>query len=273
MKQNRDRVLRWMAVSEGGYVNHPKDPGGATNMGVTQNTYNAFRKASGLDIKSVRSITRVEADEIFAKQYMDTVRFDELPSGVDYAMADYSVNSGPSRAIKDLQRVLEVEPDGVIGKMTLSALAVRDEEEVIVELCKRRMAFLRSLKTWKTFGKGWQARVEGKSSGIQTDDVGVVDRAVMLSRASSIANMAPPIEIPEPVISAAKVGKGLATDVGANSILTSMLKEPASIVPVISAIAPLLQGQGPLQIAMSIAIVAVTGFTIYRLILRETKAT
>lgn len=260
MRQNREKVLRWMNISEGGYVNHPDDPGGATNMGVTQRTYDAFRSSQGLPKRPVRQLSRAEADEIFSKQYMDPVSFDELPSGLDYAMADYSVNSGPAKAIKDLQRVLGVSADGVMGKITLTALAERNVEDVIVDLCSGRMKFLRGLKTWKTFGKGWSARVEGAKAGVQTDDIGVVDRAVMLARQE--ADIPAPVRIKD-------VGKGVSEDVGAKVVLASMLKEPATLVPALGAVGPLLTGQGPVQIALAVAIVGVTALFIFKILKRE----
>ena len=95
---NTAKVLKWMGLSEGGYVNHPDDPGGATNFGVTQATWDRVRKSKGLAPKSVKHLKKSEADDIFEKFYLHPVMFDKLPSGLDYTMADFSVNSGPSRA-------------------------------------------------------------------------------------------------------------------------------------------------------------------------------
>lgn len=151
-----DLVLRW----EGGYVNHPKDPGGATNLGVTQKTLSSWlgRPAS---IAEVKALTPVKVSPIYKKQYWDKVAGDDLPEGLDYAVFDYAVNSGPSKAIKDLQKVLGVAADGIIGINTLRAVEGRNPADLIVKLCDLRMAFLRRLKTWKTFGKGWERRVNG----------------------------------------------------------------------------------------------------------------
>ncbi|NEI52730.1 N-acetylmuramidase [Rhizobium leguminosarum] len=160
-KASLSRVL----VSEGGFVDHPKDPGGATFQGVTQRTYDAYRRGKGLKLRSVRSMTEGERDEIYRRQYWDAVQGDNLPAGVDYVMFDGCTNSGPKQSIKWLQRALGSAYtgaiDGVIGLATLAALnAVDDVAALIGRICDRRLAFLRALDTWPTFGKGWQGRVQ-----------------------------------------------------------------------------------------------------------------
>src|SRR5690606_31875174 len=100
-----------------------------------------------------------EAGKIYRAQYWDTVRGNELPDGLDYAMFDYAINSGPARAIKELQRVLNVSADGVIGVQTLAAVAEANTANLITALMDRRLAFLKGLKTWPTFGRGWSRRV------------------------------------------------------------------------------------------------------------------
>tara|TARA_R110000772_G_scaffold99174_2_gene198863 strand:- start:19974 stop:20837 length:864 start_codon:yes stop_codon:yes gene_type:complete len=158
---NFNRALTAVLVHEGGYVNHPRDPGGATNKGITYRTYNAWRKSQGQKPRDVRNITDKEVAAIYKKQYWDAVKADELPSGLDNAVFDYAVNSGPGRAAKDLQRVLGVTPDGSVGSNTLAAAKGKDASASVNQLCDRRMAFFRSLKTWGTFGKGWTRRLVG----------------------------------------------------------------------------------------------------------------
>ncbi len=161
MKNTFPAALKAVLAHEGGYVNHPKDPGGATNKGVTQAVYDAFRKRSGLPVKSVRSISDYEVATIYRKQYWDAVKGDDLPAGVDYAVFDYAVNSGVSRATEALQKALGVNADGVIGQITLHAAETADRLKIINLICDGRMAFLRRLSTFKTFGKGWTSRVSG----------------------------------------------------------------------------------------------------------------
>lgn len=157
---NFDRALPLVLKHEGGYVNHPKDPGGATNKGVTQATYNAWRRGKGQATQDVRLITSAEVAAIYRRQYWDAVRCDDLPPGVDYAAFDYAVNSGPGRAAKDLQRTVGASPDGSIGANTIAAVMASGTPAVVAaRLCDRRLTFLKGLKTWATFGKGWARRV------------------------------------------------------------------------------------------------------------------
>lgn len=182
MKQNYLIIQPWILAYEGGFVNHPKDPGGATNQGATQRTYDAYRRRIGHATQSVRLIDNVERDTIYRVQYWDAIRGDDLPSGVDAAVYDFAVNSGPSRAAKYLQRIAGVKQDGVIGLQTLDAVARLDPVVVIDRLCEARMTFLRGLKTWGTFGKGWSRRVVGERIGTQDGDIGILDRATVLAR-------------------------------------------------------------------------------------------
>jgi lysozyme family protein len=153
--------LKLVLVHEGGYVNHPADPGGATMKGVTQAVYDAYRRRGGEALRSVRMITNVELQAIYRDQYWRTIHADEMPEGVDYCLFDYAVNSGAGRAVKDLQRALGCKVDGVVGMGTLSALAAADDARLVNDVCDRRLRFLKSLRTWKIFGKGWAGRVAG----------------------------------------------------------------------------------------------------------------
>jgi lysozyme family protein len=159
MKDNFKNALERVLASEGGFVNHPKDPGGPTNRGITIATFSAF-KHRACTVDELKAISESDVAAIYRLQYWNTVKGDDLPSGLDYAMFDYAVNSGPGRAVKDLQRVIGALPDGVMGAMTLQAIKARDASQIIAALCDRRLAFLKTLKTWSTFGKGWGARVE-----------------------------------------------------------------------------------------------------------------
>ena len=194
MRANLDIVQQWLAMSEGGYVNHPKDPGGATNMGVTQRVYSHWLTGRGMADRSVIGITKHEAERIFKDQYYTPVRFDDLPSGLDYAMADYSVNSGPMRAAKDLQRVLrdlghDIAVDGHIGAGTMAALAKEPDTAVVINsLVNRRWAFMRSLRHFSSFQNGWRRRLFGTEKGIQDWDTGVLDRATRMASGKAIAS-------------------------------------------------------------------------------------
>ena len=158
MKSNFEDCLAHVLASEGGFVNHPKDPGGATNRGVTQAVYNAYRKIRGRGMQSVKFITDDELRAIYKFQYWDKVQGDFLPTGLDYAVFDFAVNSGVGRAAKYLQAVLGVAQDGQIGARTLAAIT--KPVNTINALSDRRMGFLRNLRTFLTFGKGWSRRVQ-----------------------------------------------------------------------------------------------------------------
>lgn len=170
---------------EGGYVNHPRDPGGATNRGVIQRVYDAYRKRKGRPVQSVRNITDDEVAEIYKKQYWDNIKGDSLPTGVDYAVFDFGVNSGPARAARYLQRVVGVPQDGIIGVVTLTAveaMARTQLEKLIAQYCADRLAFVSNLSTFDVFGKGWTRRIVGAKSGYQANDTGVIDYAIAMAK-------------------------------------------------------------------------------------------
>jgi lysozyme family protein len=152
--------MRTVLVFEGGKVDNPNDPGGRTNQGVIQRVYDGWRRRKSLPLRSVYQMEDAERDDIYRNQYWAAVRGDDLPAGVDLAVYDGAVNSGPAQAIKWLQRALGVAVDGHIGAATLRALdECTDMDALIEKICARRLAFMQSLRTWGTFGKGWARRV------------------------------------------------------------------------------------------------------------------
>jgi lysozyme family protein len=168
MRNNSTQVLKWLSLSEGGYVNDPKDPGGPTNRGITERVWHSWQQNNGREQSSIKLITRKEADRIFVEQYFNPVWFNRLPPGLDYCLADYSVNSGPARAVKELQRVLNsrskagLTVDGVMGNNTLAALKEDDDTVILITtICSNRLKFMRSLRHWKRFKNGWTSRVNG----------------------------------------------------------------------------------------------------------------
>jgi len=156
--KNYNEALRLVLKHEGGYTNHPSDPGGPTNFGITIHDYRRYINKNGtaLDVKNMKL---VQAAKIYKEKYWDIQHCDEMPSGVDYAMFDYGVNSGVGRSQKVIQRILKVQVDGIIGAKTLAALKAQDPQFIILAICKERLGFLRALHTWPVFGKGWGRRV------------------------------------------------------------------------------------------------------------------
>lgn len=158
--QKYAEALRRVLVHEGGYANHPNDPGGETMKGVTYRVYNAYRQRKGLPPRSVRYISEQEIQEIYRLQYWNQCRADDLPAGIDYVVFDGAVNSGPKQSIIWLQAALGLPIDGVMGEATLSAAQNNfDHDQLVANICARRMGFLQRLNTWGTFGTGWTSRV------------------------------------------------------------------------------------------------------------------
>jgi lysozyme family protein len=147
-----------MLAHEGGYNCNPRDPGGMTNLGVTKATWEAYVDHDVTET-DMRALTPAKVAPLYKTHYWDAVRGDELPSGVDFAMFDFAVNSGPVRAIRTLQSSLAVTSDGMIGPRTMKAVSLSAPGVVIDNLCHERAEFLNRLSTFKTFGRGWIRRV------------------------------------------------------------------------------------------------------------------
>ncbi|MGL6208713.1 MAG: glycoside hydrolase family 108 protein [Paracoccaceae bacterium] len=158
MKDNFPFCLKEVLKHEGGWADHPSDPGGATMKGITIGTYRQW-KGRSVTKAELRAISDEEVAAIYKRNYWDKVRGDDLPSGLDFVAFDPAVNSGPSRGAKWLQSALGVTADGKIGPKTLAEAKDADAATAIKAACNARMSFLRSLKTWPTFGKGWSRRV------------------------------------------------------------------------------------------------------------------
>lgn len=155
MKENYDAALTAVLRYEGGKVDHPKDPGGRTAFGVTQATYDAWREKHGLMRQDVFKIAHSEVAAIYRTEYWDKICGDDLPDGLDFAVFDFAVNSGVSRAAKYLQSLVGVSQDGVIGPKTILAA----KSYLANKLTDKRLGFLKGLPTWDTFGRGWSNRI------------------------------------------------------------------------------------------------------------------
>ena len=158
MLSNWDNAFKLMLKSEGGFVNHPSDPGGMTNLGVTKATWENWVGRES-DEAEMRGLTPEKVEPLYKKKFWDAVRSDELPVGLDYLMFDFAVNAGAGRAIKTLQTAVGVTPDGGFGPMTMAAVQAVDPVELIERFSQAKEDFYRSLTTFATFGKGWLNRV------------------------------------------------------------------------------------------------------------------
>lgn len=151
-------TLQW----EGGFVNHPHDPGGATNRGITQATYNAFRKAQRLALRTVAKLTNQELEEIYRSRYWRPSGADRVPFEVAIALFDFAVNSGVSRAVRYLQREVGAAQDGKFGSNTEAAVFQVFQKRgmsVVRSYIDAREQFLRGLRTFRHFGRGWMNRI------------------------------------------------------------------------------------------------------------------
>jgi len=163
--KNLDKALALIFGHEGEFSNRSlkDDPGGATMYGITAATLGAYRKLGRkATAAEVKALTAGEAREIMVSQYARPIRFDDLPSGLDYAVLDFAINSGPAQAVRTLQRCLDVDADGIMGAHTLAAIGKADLPALIRAYCSARMAYLRDLKNWGANARGWTIRVTGQ---------------------------------------------------------------------------------------------------------------
>jgi lysozyme family protein len=161
MQSNFNESLAMLLVHEGGFSNHNQDPGGVTNLGVTMKVWEEW-VGHPVDEKQMRALTQQDVAPLYKRKYWDACRADELVSGLDYAVFDFAVNSGVGRSIKTLQACVGVIADGGFGSSTMAAVSQFKGESaktLITEFCDKRLNFLKSLKTFAVFGKGWENRV------------------------------------------------------------------------------------------------------------------
>jgi lysozyme family protein len=157
MKENFDKCLEMLLHHEGGFVNHPDDPGGMTNLGVTKAVYDDFIGRESTE-DEMRALTPADVAPIYKKKYWDKVRGDDLPSGLDWSVFDWAVNSGTGRSAKALQKIIGAKADGAIGPKTLAQVEEHDPEDVVRLMYEVRQEFYEGLRTFATFGRGWSRR-------------------------------------------------------------------------------------------------------------------
>ena len=158
MVNNFEKSLALVLKHEGKFVNHKDDPGGMTNLGVTQNAWRDW-VGHGVDEATMKSLTVDMVAPLYHLKYWNACLCNQLPSGVDYLVFDFAINAGPSRAIKTIQRALKITADGVIGPVTIKAIKGANAEDFITDFTHAKEVFYRSLSTFNIFGKGWLNRV------------------------------------------------------------------------------------------------------------------
>lgn len=158
MNENFGLAFYALLKHEGGFVNHPKDPGGMTNLGVTKRAWEDY-VGHPVDEAQMRALTPETVETFYRERYWDVIGADSLPSGVDYCVFDCAVNSGPRQAVRLLQRAARIKDDGILGPNTLNAVRGMDPRLLISRYTAARLDFLQKLPTFTTFGKGWVRRV------------------------------------------------------------------------------------------------------------------
>ena len=145
-----DRLMK----HEGGYVNHPKDPGGETMWGVTKRVAVAHGYHGPM-----RQLPKATAQKIADKSYWQAIHGDELPRAVAWQVVDAAYNHGNRNAVKFLQRAIGANDDGIIGPKTLAPVKAMDQNDIVFKFNAERLEFYTKLGTWATFGRGWTRRI------------------------------------------------------------------------------------------------------------------
>ena len=160
---NFDECLKLILHHEGGYVNHPKDPGGETNMGVTKRVYEKWCMENDLQQKDMKDLEFDDVAPIYKTEYWDRVKGDDLHPALALCVFDFGVNAGTGRAAKYLQKIVNAKADGAIGPATLRKVGMATEaygiKNMVEKYQENRQKYYEKLKHFKTFGRGWTRRV------------------------------------------------------------------------------------------------------------------
>ena len=151
---NFDTAFDLLITHEGGFSNHPDDPGGATMYGITEKV----ARANGYT-GAMRDLTLDFSKSIYRKSYWDACRCDQMPDTLRYPLFDAAVNSGPGQAIKWLQSAVGVKADGAIGPVTQQAVNMAAPQPTRQKMIGNRLRFMTELANWPSFSKGWARRI------------------------------------------------------------------------------------------------------------------
>jgi len=158
VKENFQTSLNLVLDHEKGFSDYPFDAGGMTNLGVTKKTWEAWLKRP-VDEAEMRSLTPEKVAPLYKIKYWDACKCDQLPLGIDYAVFDFAVNAGVSRASKTMQATLGTAADGIVGPATIGVATNADPDEFLEKFSKLKEQFYRSLQLFDVWGKGWLRRV------------------------------------------------------------------------------------------------------------------
>lgn len=154
-----DAAFKALIDHEGGYVNHPKDPGGETRFGITKRSYPHL---------NIRDLTLDDARAIYRRDFWDRLQCDALPLAARFQVFDAAVNSGPGNAVRWLQAAAGVAQDGLIGPATRQAVDAMHPAALVARFNAARLLFMTSLSTWPTFSRGWARRIAANLQEVQS---------------------------------------------------------------------------------------------------------
>jgi len=157
MTNNFKECLELLLKSEGGWVNHPKDPGGETNLGVTKRVWEEW---VGHPVESLKKLTKEDVAPLYEQKYWRPCYCEVLPRGLDFVVFSMGVNAGPGRSVKLLQSAIGILPDGIIGPRTRALISSSNGADIVAKFSEVRREYYKSLKTFPIFGRGWLARVD-----------------------------------------------------------------------------------------------------------------
>jgi lysozyme family protein len=165
VEKKMEKFLKIILKFEGGFVNHPADRGGVTNKGITQEVYDMYRKRMGHPIQTVRYIEDREVAEIYRKSYWERAGCHLVnDERLQLLLFDFAVNSGVSRASKELQKLVGVVVDGDIGAKTAAAVNAENQNRLVARYLMVRIEFFYSIvgknPSQNVFLNGWLNRVE-----------------------------------------------------------------------------------------------------------------
>lgn len=253
MKENFEKAYARVLVYEGGKADNPADPGGRTYRGITQRTYDRKRISLRQTKRDVWLASDDEIRLIYKEDYWDRIGGDFLPAGVDFVLFDCAVNSGIAQSAKWAQRAAGAPVDGDFGPTTRQKIDENEDNDLLIaDILSRRLAMMKSLKTWKSFGKGWSARVANVQKIGQawaTGSVGPapVNVSVEGGNAKALAS-----DIKAPIVS-----------VNAAQIAAATSGAAATVTEATDAIAPLADTFSWLKTAFVLLTVAGVGLAIF----------
>lgn len=150
--------LAFTLKQEGGFVDNPADPGGATNFGITLATLRDYTRWASASVEDLKRLDNPTISSIYLNLYWRPMNCDYYPPGVDLMVFDFGVNAGPGRSVKILQDVAGTDVDGNPGLRTIAAVKVCPVLGAVLHLADAQLAYYKGLPGFAEFGAGWTNR-------------------------------------------------------------------------------------------------------------------